>query len=139
MAEVWIKLHILDPIGYLYMFCYLWKFSFHPLPSFNHKTDCEHVHFTSASDASDSDGEDDDNQSDASVDDESTIENPTSSPPGYISTNICMFISLISICNWLMDSFTHYFYTFAFIVKVQELTVKIWKWLLLEMSMKGRR
>jgi len=49
---------------------------------FNHKTDGEHVHFTSASDDSDSDGEDHDEQSDASADDRSTIENPTSSPSG---------------------------------------------------------
>ncbi|CAL4953418.1 unnamed protein product [Urochloa decumbens] len=49
---------------------------------FNHKTDGEHVHFTSASDDSDSDGEDDDEQSDASADDQSTIENPTNSPSG---------------------------------------------------------
>lgn len=70
------------------------KISFNRLPSFNHKTDCEHVHFTSASDASNSDGEDDDghHQSDASADDQSPIENPTSSPPGYIFTIICMFI-----------------------------------------------
>ncbi|CAO2167246.1 unnamed protein product [Urochloa humidicola] len=49
---------------------------------FNHKTDGEHVHFTSASDDSDSDGEDRDEQSDASADDQSTIENPMSSPSG---------------------------------------------------------
>ena len=60
------------------------KISVHPLPSFNHKTDGEHVHFTSASDDSDSDSEDHDEQSDASADDQSTIENPTSSPSGYI-------------------------------------------------------
>ncbi|OQU87979.1 hypothetical protein SORBI_3003G376500 [Sorghum bicolor] len=60
---------------------------------FNHKTDCEHVHFTSASDASDSDGEDaDDDQSDASADDESTIENPTSSSPGSKDEDLEMII-----------------------------------------------
>ncbi|PAN27255.1 hypothetical protein PAHAL_5G069800 [Panicum hallii] len=47
---------------------------------FNHKTDGEHVHFTSASD--DSDGEDHDELSAASADDQSTIENPTISPSG---------------------------------------------------------
>uniref|UniRef100_A0A0A9B4D1 N-lysine methyltransferase n=1 Tax=Arundo donax TaxID=35708 RepID=A0A0A9B4D1_ARUDO len=47
---------------------------------FNHKTDGEHVHFTSASD--DSDSEDDDDQSNASADDQSTVENSTSSPSG---------------------------------------------------------
>jgi N-lysine methyltransferase SETD6 len=59
------------------------------------------VHFTSASDASDSDGEEEeeDDRSDASADDKPTTKNPTSSPPGYIFTNICIFISLIEICD----------------------------------------
>jgi SET domain-containing protein 6 len=56
------------------------------LPSFNHKTDGEHVHFTSASD--DSDGEDHDELSAASADDQSTIENPTISPSGYIKEHM---------------------------------------------------
>ncbi|XP_062207654.1 ribosomal lysine N-methyltransferase 3 [Phragmites australis] len=46
---------------------------------FNHKTDGEHVHFTSELDAADSNSEDDDDQSDASADDQSTIENSTNS------------------------------------------------------------
>ncbi|WVZ67944.1 hypothetical protein U9M48_016956 [Paspalum notatum var. saurae] len=53
---------------------------------FNHKTDCEHVHFTSASDASGSD-DDEDDQSDASADDQSTIENPSTSPSGSRANN----------------------------------------------------
>nr|CAB3474985.1 unnamed protein product [Digitaria exilis] len=48
--------------------------------SFNHKTDGEHVHFTSTCD--DSDSEDHNEQSDASADEQSTIENPTNSPSG---------------------------------------------------------
>jgi N-lysine methyltransferase SETD6 len=53
--------------------------------SFNHKTDGEHVHFTSASDASDSDvEEDEDNESDASTDDHSAVESSVNSPTGYI-------------------------------------------------------
>lgn len=54
---------------------------------FNHKTDCEHVHFTSASDASGSDDYQDNDQSDASADDQSTIENPSSSPSGSRAKN----------------------------------------------------
>lgn len=55
------------------------------------------MHFTSASDASDSDGEDDDDQSDASADDKSTIENPTSSPPGYIHKHMHVYISYLDL------------------------------------------
>ncbi|KAL6840226.1 hypothetical protein ACP4OV_030036 [Aristida adscensionis] len=50
---------------------------------FNHKTDGEHVHFTSAPDASDSeddDDEEDDDSSDDSADEQSNIENSTNSP-----------------------------------------------------------
>ncbi|PUZ53682.1 hypothetical protein GQ55_5G070400 [Panicum hallii var. hallii] len=59
---------------------------------FNHKTDGEHVHFTSASDDSDSDGEDHDVQSAASADDQLTIENPTINPSGVGDEDLEMIV-----------------------------------------------
>lgn len=82
-------------MSYIYMITSLLKFFYPSFPSFNHKTDGEHVHFTSTSD--DSDSEDHKEQSDASDDDQSTIENPMNSPSGYIH-NMC-------VCHWILSRF----------------------------------